>query len=593
MNAQGLRPAAEYVRVSTDLQKYSAENQMAAIRSYAECYGYEIVRSYVDIDRTGLTALGRDGLARLLADVESDHCPYESILVYDISRWGRFQDIDEAAHYEFRCRRSGVHLHYCAETFINDGTMSSLVLKSLKRIMAAEYSRELSCKVTEAMRAMVRRGFWTGSSPGYGLRRMLVSSDGTPKQVLEKYQQKNIKSDHVILVRGPVSEIRIVRDIYRMFIHEKKSAGRIAEALNNRGILRGDTPWNYQSVLKILKDEKYTGSLVWGRWTQKLHTRCVSVPKANWTIVPSKIKPIVDRRTFEKAQHVRLETVAIRSDEQLLASVRRLLRAKGRLSPTLLNESRVTPCVQYCRKRFGSLQRLYALAGFTKNCRIKLIKKTRLQVTKLHQQVFRKLRKIYGRRLRILRSVGSRPNILRFDTGQKVRIVVCLAVRTSRGDIRWKFPSASVRGAAIITLLCRCSPSNTGIRDFHLLSNTSHLPAAAIMRDDDPRMRGVQRVRSLSQLKDLTTREALASGPELWLDGWDEIGEFLGKSQSTLRRWYSWGLPAVKEGHSIGANASDVVQWLKVRAKAERVNGKHILHLRASLRRARKTWPSI
>jgi hypothetical protein len=55
-----------------------------------------------------------------------------------VSRWGRFQDIDEAAHYEFLCRQAGVKVIYCGEQFENDGSIFSNLVKSLKRTMAAE-----------------------------------------------------------------------------------------------------------------------------------------------------------------------------------------------------------------------------------------------------------------------------------------------------------------------------------------------------------------------------------------------------------------------------------------------------------------------
>jgi hypothetical protein len=62
---------------------------------------------------------------------------------YTHSRWGRFQDVDErSAYYEYLLKRAGIRVHYCAEQFENDGTMSSSVLKTLKRSMAAEHSRE-------------------------------------------------------------------------------------------------------------------------------------------------------------------------------------------------------------------------------------------------------------------------------------------------------------------------------------------------------------------------------------------------------------------------------------------------------------------
>lgn len=100
--------AAEYVRMSTEHQKYSTDNQSAAIRRYADKRGYEIVQTYADEGKSGLRLDGRDALKKLLHDVESGHAPFTVILVYDVSRWGRFQDPDEAAAIELRCKRAGL-----------------------------------------------------------------------------------------------------------------------------------------------------------------------------------------------------------------------------------------------------------------------------------------------------------------------------------------------------------------------------------------------------------------------------------------------------------------------------------------------------
>src|SRR3546814_4276757 len=78
-----------------------------------------------------------------ISDWSSDVCSSD-LLVYDVSRWGRFQDPDEAAACELRCKRAGITVHYCAEQFENDGTIGSSIIKTVKRAMAGEYSRELS-----------------------------------------------------------------------------------------------------------------------------------------------------------------------------------------------------------------------------------------------------------------------------------------------------------------------------------------------------------------------------------------------------------------------------------------------------------------
>src|SRR5882672_4924105 len=147
--------AAQYVRMSTDYQRYSIENQAAAIAAYAQLHDLSIVHTYRDEGESGLKIRNRRGLIQLLDDVRSGHADFDHILVYDVSRWGRFQDVDESAHHEFICKQAGIKVAYCAEQFDNDGSMVSNIVKNIKRVMAAEYSREPSAGSTgSALRAV-------------------------------------------------------------------------------------------------------------------------------------------------------------------------------------------------------------------------------------------------------------------------------------------------------------------------------------------------------------------------------------------------------------------------------------------------------
>src|SRR5688572_7772815 len=109
--------AAQYIRMSAEQQRYSLENQMDAIAGYAARHDMKIVRTYADGARSGLSMIGRSSLARLLDDVQSGVADFDVILVYDVSRWGRFQDTDESAHHEFMCKTAGIPVRYCAEQF--------------------------------------------------------------------------------------------------------------------------------------------------------------------------------------------------------------------------------------------------------------------------------------------------------------------------------------------------------------------------------------------------------------------------------------------------------------------------------------------
>src|SRR5260221_6777265 len=80
--------AAQYVRMSTEHQKYSTENQGDAIREYADRHGLGIVSTYADEGKSGLRIDGRNALKRLIADVVSGAADFTTILVYHVRRWG-------------------------------------------------------------------------------------------------------------------------------------------------------------------------------------------------------------------------------------------------------------------------------------------------------------------------------------------------------------------------------------------------------------------------------------------------------------------------------------------------------------------------
>src|SRR5262245_12293771 len=68
--------AAQYIRMSTDHQQYSTANQSDAIARYAREHGLEVVRTYADEGKSGLSMQGREGLSALLDDVLGGRADY-------------------------------------------------------------------------------------------------------------------------------------------------------------------------------------------------------------------------------------------------------------------------------------------------------------------------------------------------------------------------------------------------------------------------------------------------------------------------------------------------------------------------------------
>jgi DNA invertase Pin-like site-specific DNA recombinase len=280
-----------------------------------------------------------------------------------VSRWGRFQDIDESAHYEFLCKARGVSIRYCAEPFVNDGALVNNILKSMKRAMAGEYSRDLSVRVTQGHHRLAAMGFHQGGTPNFGLRRVLVDEHGTRKE-LKNGEHKYLVTDRVILIPGPKSETDIVRDVFRLFVTERLPKRRIATILNKRGFRNGrGFPWTGHTIDLLLRCERYLGTLTYNRTSLKLGSDRVDNPQEEWIRVEKAFPPVVDPELFRAAQLMLNDTWAL-SDNDMLDYLTSALCVHGFLSAKILDRSPIFPTVNTYCEHFGSLANAYRLIGY-------------------------------------------------------------------------------------------------------------------------------------------------------------------------------------------------------------------------------------
>jgi DNA invertase Pin-like site-specific DNA recombinase len=312
---------------------------------------------------SGLDLARRKGLQELLGDVIGGP-EFSTLLVYDVSRWGRFQDPDESAHYEFLCRSAGVAVRYCAEPFENDGSLASVLLKSLKRAMAAEYSRELSDKITYSKRGLGLLGYWPGGNPGLGLRRSVVLEGGGKGAPLAPGERNAIKGNRVVVVPGPAEEIAMVRRIFRLFVTTRTTPNALARRLNAEGACRRDgRPWTQVHVRRALSNELYVGTRILGRARVRLG-KTERRPKEAWTRVPAAAQPIISQSVFREAQR-RLVHRRSYTDEQMLDDPRTLMREGCNLSHNAIARDPRTASPGLYRMRFGSLPAAFRLVGYT------------------------------------------------------------------------------------------------------------------------------------------------------------------------------------------------------------------------------------
>jgi DNA invertase Pin-like site-specific DNA recombinase len=453
--------------MSTEHQKYSTENQADAIRQYATERGFEIVRTYGDEGKSGLRLDGRDALKRLIDDVQTGRADFEAILVYDVSRWGRFQDADESAYYEHICKRAGINVQYCAEQFENDGSPVSTIVKGVKRAMAGEYSRELSAKVFAGQCRLIELGYRQGGAPGYGLRRKLIDQAGEGKGELRRGEHKSIQTDRVILAPGPTEELKTVRWMYSAFVEDRMPEREIAAALNARGISTDlGRPWTRGTVHQVLINEKYVGDNVWNRISFKLKKKRVRNEPDMWIRAEGVFEPVIERSLFDAAQVLIRERSHRLSDGDMLDGLRRLFQDRGYLSGIVIDEMDQLPSSSAYQSRFGSLLRAYQLVGFVPDRDYRYIEVNRT-LRAMHPEVMADT--IGG----IERAGGQTvcdpdTDLLTVNEEFTASIVIVRCRETTAGSLRWhvRFDTGLIPD---ITIAVRMDRPNQKALDYYLL----------------------------------------------------------------------------------------------------------------------------
>ncbi len=510
MNSASPIPAARYLRMSTDEQKLSFVYQSAAMQRYAQKHGFVVVTTYEDSGRSGLTLKRRKGLTQLLEDVVSGRNSFKAILVYDVSRWGRFQDTDESAHYEFLCKSAGVPVHYCAEPFKNNSSSPATVMKTLKRVMAAEYSRELSERITRTKIILTESGFRAGGAPGYGFRRMLLSPDGSRKRLLAHGEVKDIRTGRIILVPGPAHEVKTVREIFRLRVSKLMSADAIAAHLHRKGVTPPGVPWDGGHVRLILENPKYAGWATWRRTTGPLGARSVDVPPNRWIVRTDAFEPLIDQATYDKAQKLLRESTLHKSNDELLAGLRELLLREGKISEHLIDQSPDLPVSATYDRRFGGLRQAYALIGY-RECRdVPGMLKSRRSLRCLRRALFGQIPRIYKNQVKAIQERCGTRKALRFRDGVKVSISICRCVDYGSGS-RWIIPVNRFE-SDYPTLICRCTRDNKALKDVYLARRVDSLCKFGFLtREHDPWLKGCKRIRDLSQLRKELDRMLIAT----------------------------------------------------------------------------------
>lgn len=359
-DASPLKRAVAYYRHSAqDRQENSIPIQSDQVREFARKHGLEIIQEFKDHGKSGLSTESRDAFIDMIDNWVKKRDDFRFVLVLDVSRWGRFQDIDLSATYSSECTKNGKLVVYTSIGFPKENDLAYSVIIGLERYRAAQYSKELSEKVFKGCAKIAQQGFRAGGNPPYGMQRVLLNEARKPIQILAPGERKSIQNQRVTLASGDEKQTVVVKRIFDAFISGKLE-NDIANSLNKDGLVSpGNKAWDAEKVRHILHNETYTGTLVYNKTTQRLQSNTKVNPLEEWIRTPKAFKGIISQDQFEKAQEIFRDRARFVSPENMLDRLKRIYGEFGFFSASLLDaDSGGPPASRYVRQ-FGSIDKAF------------------------------------------------------------------------------------------------------------------------------------------------------------------------------------------------------------------------------------------
>lgn len=296
---------AYYRHSAEDKQENSVSIQREHTEKFARENYIEIIHEEIDEGKSGLIA-NRPGFERLFSNwVENNKAPlFDYVLVYDVSRWGRFQDGDQAAYFVHLCKKHGKEVIYVSRGFPDQANqLFSSLETSIQRYMAAEYSRQLSDKVFYGCIKVSQQGYSAGGSAVYGMTRLLLDNNNEPIRPLKFGEHKQIANERVSFAPKNDETTLTVKTIYDLFVNKRDSISYIINFLNEKEILSANGKlWDKSKIIKVLTQEAYIGTRIYNKTKGRLKQKTHSNPRSEWVVVPKAFEATIDELIFIKAQ---------------------------------------------------------------------------------------------------------------------------------------------------------------------------------------------------------------------------------------------------------------------------------------------------
>lgn len=297
-------PTAIYARLSVENSGKSENvdviaNQIEICKSYIADRPYlSLVDTYIDNGHTG-TVFDRPEFNRLMNDIKSGRI--KCLVVRDLSRFGR-DYIETGTYLERIFPQIGLRFIAIKENYDNfdtDGSNESLMIP-LQNMINALYSKDISRKVSTALKAQMEQGTFQKRNLPYGYRwneehTNMVIDEETASYVRLIFQRKiegcsmPMILDELDRLGAPNTELR-----------KRQNGTRTGDGCSCKG-------WHKSTVYGILTNPHYVGDTVLGRSMVAIYKGIKShnvKDKDEWIVFPNTHQAIISREDFQKVQDI-------------------------------------------------------------------------------------------------------------------------------------------------------------------------------------------------------------------------------------------------------------------------------------------------
>jgi hypothetical protein len=299
-------------------------------------------------------------------------------------------------------------------------------------------------------------------------------------------------------------EIETVRQIYELFVAQRKIEREITAELNGRGVFGEEgRPWTRATVHQVLTNPKYIGANIYNRRSFKLKHRRVNNPTQMWIWRDGAFEPIIPVSVFEKARSIIEARHLHLSDQDILEKLRELLRARGQLSGILIDETEDMPSSSCYSSRFGSLTRAYSLIGWTPDRDYAYIAINRLLRRRHADIIASMLDRLLA--LGATVSVNQQTDLLTINSEYTASLILARCRQTHAGNCRWQLRFDESLQPDII-IAARLQPGNEEILDYYLLPRLDVLTERLSLRPDNGLALDVYRFTNLNFFLEMAER---------------------------------------------------------------------------------------